>query len=87
MESYPFIILFGAKQPVKLCLLAIRTCSKQKYRHLVMRWRYVDFEIFVCFYFWNVFSISTLQQITILVSKKAKNNPVCEVNQRFTRGK
>ena len=49
--SYPFYLILGAKQPVKPCLLAIRTCSKQKYRHLTTRWRYIDFEIFVCFYF------------------------------------
>lgn len=50
-ESYPFFIIFGAKQPVKPCLLAIRTCSKQKYRHLTTRWRYVDFECLFAFIF------------------------------------
>ena len=49
--SYPFYIILGTKQPAKLCSLIIRTCSKQKYRHLTTRWRYIDFEIFVCFYF------------------------------------
>ena len=51
MESYPFFIIFGAKQSAKICSLIIRTCSKQKYRHLIMRWRYVDFEYLFAFIF------------------------------------
>ena len=62
MESYPFFIIFGAKRPAKLCSLIIRTGSKQKYRHLIMRWRYVDFECLFAFIFWNNISILTLQQ-------------------------
>ena len=50
-ESYPFFTILGAKRPVKRCLLAIRTCSKQTYRHLIMRWRYVDFKCLFAFIF------------------------------------
>ena len=63
MESYPFFIILGAKRPAKLCSLVIRTCSKQKYRHLIMRWRYVDFECLFAFIFGYSLSIFTLQQI------------------------
>ena len=49
MESYPFFTILGAKRPVKPCSLIIRTCSKQKHRHLIMRWRYVDFEYLFAF--------------------------------------
>ena len=55
--SYPFYIILGAKRPVKPCSLIIRTCSKQKYRHLIIRWRYVDFECLLAFIFWNNISI------------------------------
>ena len=47
--SYPFYIILGAKRPVKPCSLIIRTCSKQKYRHLTTRWRYVDFKCLFAF--------------------------------------
>ena len=48
--SFLYIIL-GAKRPTKPCSLIVRTCSKQKYRHLIMRWRYVDFEYLFAFIF------------------------------------
>ena len=59
MESYPFFIIFGAKRPAKLCSLIIRTGSKQKYRHLIMRWRYVDFECLFAFIF-GMYSVCLL---------------------------